>query len=59
MTKPTKTPETITVKIEAYGVKGLKSTPWRKVFKSQAAFEKWMEAQSENVELRGVRDVEG
>jgi hypothetical protein len=47
-----------TQKIEAYGVKGLKSKPWRKVFKSQAAFEKWLEANEGDVEVYASRVVE-
>jgi hypothetical protein len=29
-------------KIEVYGVKGLKSSSFRKIFKNQAALEKWL-----------------
>jgi hypothetical protein len=29
--------------IEAHGVKGLKSTPWRKIFKDEAALNRWVE----------------
>jgi hypothetical protein len=43
--------------MEAYGVKGMKSTPWRKVFKSQSAFEKWMDANEGDVEVHGTRSV--
>ena len=50
-----KTKET---KIEAYGVKGLKSISWRKVFKSQAAFEKWLDKNEGDVEVYGVRNYE-
>jgi hypothetical protein len=42
---------------EAYGVKGVKSTPWRKTFKSQEAFEKWLDAQDGNVEVFGFCDL--
>jgi hypothetical protein len=52
------TTQTETNKIEAYGAKGMKSTPWRKVFKSQAAFEKWLDQQNGNVSVYGVRDAE-
>lgn len=45
-------------KIEAYGVKGLKSTPWRKIFKSQEALEKWMEKNKGDVEVIGTRKLE-
>lgn len=30
-------------KIEAHGVKGMKSKPWRKTFKNAAAFQAWCE----------------
>jgi len=43
-------------KIEAYGVKGMKSTPWRKTFKSQAAFEKWIDKNEGNIEIYGTRE---
>ena len=42
-------------KIEAYGVKGMKSSPWRKVFKNQKEFDKWMEKNEGNVEVHGMR----
>lgn len=44
-------------KIEAHGVKGMKSTPWRKIFKNQAAFEKWLDKQDGNVEVKGTREA--
>jgi hypothetical protein len=43
--------------IEAYGVKGMKSTPWRKSFKDQAALEKWLDKQDGDVELQGSRTI--
>lgn len=45
------------VGIEAYGVKGMKSTPWRKRFKSQEAFEKWLDSTEGDVEVKGTREV--
>jgi hypothetical protein len=42
---------------EAYGVKGMNSTPWKKTFKSQEAFEKWLDAQGGNVEVFGFCDI--
>ena len=45
-------------RIEAYGVKGMNSTPWRKSFKSQADFEKWLEKNDGNVEVQGVRKLD-
>jgi hypothetical protein len=52
MTKPTST------KIEICGVKGLKSVPFRRIFKDQAAFEKWLDANGENVTIHASRDVD-
>jgi hypothetical protein len=45
------------VGIEAYGVKGMKSTPWRKRFKSQDAFEKWLDKTDGDVEVKGTREI--
>lgn len=44
------------VKVEAHGVRGMKSTPWRKTFKNADALNKWAEAN--DAEIHGVRDVE-
>ena len=46
------------VGVEAYGVKGMNSTPWRKKFKSQEAFEKWLDQTAGDVEVLGTREVE-
>jgi len=43
-------------KIEAYGVKGMKSTPWRKIFKSHIHLHKW--ADKNQAEVHGTRDAE-
>ncbi len=43
--------------VEAYGVKGMKSTPWRKVFKSVEAMQKWVEAN--DAEIHGTRPSNG
>ena len=43
--------------VEAYGVKGMKSTPWRKVFKNNAALQKWVEAN--DAEVHGTRPASG
>lgn len=43
--------------IEAYGVKGMNSKAWRKTFKSQAAFEAWLEKNDGNVEVHGYREA--
>lgn len=43
-------------KVEAYGVMGVKSKPFRKVFKNGAAFLKWYEKNEGNVDVQGVRD---
>jgi hypothetical protein len=42
--------------IEAYGVKGLKSTPWRGTFKSPEALTKW--AEQHDAEVHAVSEVE-
>lgn len=42
---------------EAHGVKGMKSTPWRKTFKDQSAFEAWLDKQGGNVEVHGTREI--
>ena len=44
--------------VEAYGVKGMKSTPWRKTFKNQKAFEQWLEKNEGDVEVQGTRKAE-
>jgi hypothetical protein len=46
-------------RVEAYGVKGMKSTPWRKVFKNQKALEAWMDKNDGDVEVKGTRKYEG
>ena len=43
--------------IEAHGVKGIKSKPWRKTFKSQAAFEAWLDKNAGDIEVYGAREV--
>jgi hypothetical protein len=40
-------------KIEAYGVMGMQSTPWRKIFSSMDAFEKWIT--KNDAEVHGIR----
>ena len=45
-------------KIEAHGVKGMKSTPWRKTFKSQKHFEEWLDKNDGGVEVHGTREIE-
>jgi hypothetical protein len=45
-------------RIEAHGVKGMKSTPWRKEFKSEKHLDDWMTKQDGNAELHGVREME-
>jgi hypothetical protein len=51
-------PESEDKKIEAHGVHGMKSKPWRKVFKNQAAFQAWLEKHDGDVEVHGTREVE-
>ena len=38
--------------VEAYGVRGLKSTPWRKTFKDCNALNAWIERN--NAEVLGI-----
>jgi SAM-dependent methyltransferase len=47
----------LNVGIEAYGVHGENNKKWRKTFKSQAAFEKWLDAHQDDVEVLGTREV--
>lgn len=47
----------LNVGIEAYGVRGANSKKWRKTFKSQAAFEKWLDANQDDVEVLGTREI--
>lgn len=47
----------LNVGVEAYGVRGADSKKWRKTFKSQAAFEKWLDANEGDVEVLGTREV--
>jgi hypothetical protein len=42
---------------EAYGAKGMKSTPWRKTFKDAEAFSAWLDKQDGNVTVHGTRDI--
>jgi len=41
--------------IEAHGVKGMKSTPWRKTFKSIEALNEWIEKYGADV--HGIREI--
>lgn len=43
-------------KIEAYGVKGMNSKPWRKVFKNVEALNAWLE--KNDAEVHGTREAE-
>lgn len=43
---------------EAYGVKGSKSTPWRKTFKNQKEFEAWLDKNEGDVEVQGTRTLD-
>jgi hypothetical protein len=42
--------------IEAYGVKGMKSTAWRKTFKSTEALNAWVEKLG--AEVHGIREIQ-
>jgi|SaaInlStandDraft_7_1057024.scaffolds.fasta_scaffold99606_3 hypothetical protein len=44
--------------VEAYGVMGLKSKKFKKKFKNQKEFEKWLEKNEGNVEVYGSRDLD-
>lgn len=44
--------------IEVYGVMGVKSKKFKKKFKSQKEFEKWLEKNDGNVEIYGSRDLD-
>jgi hypothetical protein len=43
----------MTMLLEAYGVKGLKSTPWRKSFKDFDALQRW--AEKNDAEIHAYR----
>lgn len=43
--------------IEAYGVKGVNSKPWRRTFKSQQAFENWLHKNEGDVEVHGAKEI--
>lgn len=45
-----------TPSIEAYGVKGMNSIPWRKTFKSIEALNAWIE--KTGAEVHGVREIQ-
>lgn len=47
--KAPKLPKDKDVPIEVEGVKGMKSKPFSKKFKNQAAMEKWMEKNGEDI----------
>lgn len=46
------------VKVEAYGVRGPQSKPWRRTFPSRDAFKKWVEKNDGDISLRGTREGE-
>jgi len=43
-------------RVEAYGRQGMTSKPWRRIFPSQKAFEKWCEKDDGNTTIDGTRD---
>ena len=45
-----------TTKIEAHGIKGIKSTPWRKTFKNENALMAW--ADKHDAEIYAIRDAD-
>lgn len=44
------------MRIEAYGIKGMKSVAWRKTFKNVDALNAWVE-KNDSVETFGTREV--
>lgn len=42
--------------VEAYGVKGMQSKPWRKTFRSFDAMHAWVE--KNDAEIHGTREIE-
>lgn len=49
-------PTTTEKKIEAYGVKGMQSKPWHKVFKNSDAMVRW--AEKNDADITATRDAE-
>jgi hypothetical protein len=45
-------------KVEAHGVQGMRSTPWRRTFPSWAAFDAWAEKNRENITIHATREAE-
>lgn len=45
-------------KIEAHGVRGMKSTQWRKTFKNRVALDTWVDKMDGNVEIYGTRKAD-
>ena len=45
--------------LEVYGTKGMKNTRFRKTFKSQKEYEKWYDKNEGDIEILGLRDLEG
>lgn len=43
---------------EAYGVKGMKSTPWRRTFANADAYERWILQNAGDVEVHGTRPLD-
>lgn len=50
--------EVVDAPIEAYGVRGMKSKPWRKTFANRVALDRWIERMDGEVELYGTRKVD-
>jgi len=45
--------------LEVYGTKGMNNTRFRKTFKSQKEYEKWYDKNEGDIEILGLRDLEG
>lgn len=44
--------------VEAYGVRGVRSKPWRRTFKNLDALNAWVEKSDGDIEVHGTREVE-
>lgn len=48
---------TETCKIDAYGEKGMKATPWRRTFKNLAALNAWAD-KTDSCKVIGIRNAD-
>ena len=54
--KKTTESKTVNVKVEAYGVKGMNNTNWRRTFKNVEAMNAWVE--KNDADVSGTREAE-